>query len=73
VKIGYDRTEVADAIARQVHKLAYYHSYAAHTADELAILGLADGLAARGLKVDAVTVWNLLRREGKRFKNGTWD
>jgi adenosylmethionine-8-amino-7-oxononanoate aminotransferase len=73
VKIGYDRTEVADAIARQAHKLAYYHSYAAHTTDELAILGLADGLAARGLKVDAVTVWNLLRREGKRFKNGTWD
>ena len=38
VNIGYGRTEVADAIARQAHKLAYYHSYAAHTTDELAIL-----------------------------------
>lgn len=38
VNIGYGRTEVADAIARQAHKLAYYHTYAAHTTDELAIL-----------------------------------
>ena len=38
VNIGYGRTEVADAIARQAHKLAFYHSYAAHTTDELAIL-----------------------------------
>jgi L-2,4-diaminobutyrate transaminase len=38
VNIGYGRTEVADAIARQAHRLAYYHSYAAHTTDELAIL-----------------------------------
>ena len=29
--------------------------------------------AKRGLKVDAVTVWNFLRREGKSFKkNGSW-
>jgi transposase len=35
---------------------------------------LAQGLAERGLKVDAVTVWNFLRREGKSFKkNGSWD
>jgi L-2,4-diaminobutyrate transaminase len=38
VNIGYGRKEVADAISRQAHQLAYYHSYAAHTTDELAIL-----------------------------------
>ncbi len=38
VNIGYGRTEVADAIARQAHKLAYYHTYAAHTTEQLAIL-----------------------------------
>ena len=39
VNIGYGRTEVADAISRQAHALAYYHSYAAHTTEELAVLG----------------------------------
>jgi L-2,4-diaminobutyrate transaminase len=29
---------VAEAISRQAHRLAYYHTYAAHTTDELAIL-----------------------------------
>lgn len=38
VNIGYGRTEVAEAISRQAHKLAYYHSYAGHTTDQLAIL-----------------------------------
>lgn len=38
MNIGYGRDEVADAISRQAHKLAYYHSYAAHTTDELASL-----------------------------------
>lgn len=38
VNVGYGRTEVAEAIARQAYRLAYYHSYAAHTTDELAIL-----------------------------------
>ncbi|MER8672280.1 aspartate aminotransferase family protein [Mesorhizobium sp. M1156] len=38
VNIGYGRTEVAEAISRQAHRLAYYHSYAGHTTDELAIL-----------------------------------
>ncbi|MDC4987823.1 aminotransferase [Acinetobacter baumannii] len=38
VNLGYGRTEIADAIAKQAHKLAYYHSYAAHTTDQLAIL-----------------------------------
>jgi L-2,4-diaminobutyrate transaminase len=38
VNIGYGRTEVAEAISRQAHRLAYYHTYAAHTTDELAIL-----------------------------------
>lgn len=38
VNIGYGRTEVAEAISRQAYKLAYYHSYAAHTTDELAML-----------------------------------
>ncbi len=36
--VGYGRTEVAEAIARQAYKLAYYHSYASHTADVLATL-----------------------------------
>ncbi len=38
MNIGYGRTEVAEAISRQAHRLAYYHTYAAHTTDELAIL-----------------------------------
>ncbi|MDX8514646.1 aspartate aminotransferase family protein [Mesorhizobium captivum] len=38
VNVGYGRTEVAEAISRQAFRLAYYHSYAAHTTDELAIL-----------------------------------
>jgi L-2,4-diaminobutyrate transaminase len=35
VNIGYGRTEVADAIARQAHKLAYFHTYAGHSTKEL--------------------------------------
>lgn len=35
VNIGYGRPEVADAIARQAHKLAYYHSYAGHSTEEM--------------------------------------
>ncbi|WP_404294961.1 aspartate aminotransferase family protein (plasmid) [Microvirga sp. RSM25] len=38
VNVGYGRTEIAEAISRQAYRLAYYHSYAAHTTDELAIL-----------------------------------
>ncbi|MFC3166339.1 aspartate aminotransferase family protein [Ciceribacter thiooxidans] len=38
VNVGYGRTEVAEAISRQAYRLAYYHSYAAHTTDQLAIL-----------------------------------
>ena len=38
VNIGYGRQEVAEAIAEQARKLAYYHSYAAHTTQELARL-----------------------------------
>ncbi len=30
VNIGYGRTEVAEAIAAQAHKLAYYHAYVGH-------------------------------------------
>ena len=30
VNAGYGRTEIADAIADQAHKLAYFHSYAGH-------------------------------------------
>lgn len=30
VNAGYGRTEIADAIAEQAHKLAYFHSYAGH-------------------------------------------
>ncbi|WP_407151120.1 aminotransferase [Bradyrhizobium sp. ORS 86] len=38
VNIGYGRTEVTEAIARQAYNLAYYHTYAAHTTEELATL-----------------------------------
>lgn len=38
VNVGYGRTEVAEAIARQAYNLAYYHTYAAHTTEELATL-----------------------------------
>ncbi|MBJ3774523.1 aminotransferase [Acuticoccus mangrovi] len=30
VNVGYGRTEIADAIAEQAHKLAYYHAYVGH-------------------------------------------
>ena len=30
VNAGYGRTEITDAIAKQAHELAYYHSYAGH-------------------------------------------
>ncbi|MGE0796815.1 MAG: aminotransferase [Lautropia sp.] len=38
VNIGYGRSEVAEAIAQQARKLAYYHSYAGHTTEQLARL-----------------------------------
>ncbi len=38
VNIGYGRTEVAEAISRQAHALAYYHTFAAHTNEPMAIL-----------------------------------
>ena len=51
VNIGYGRSEVADAISRQAHELAYYHSYAGHTTRELARLSqrLVD-LAPAGMR-----------------------
>lgn len=30
VNVGYGRTEIADAIAKQAHELAYYHAYVGH-------------------------------------------
>ena len=30
VNVGYGRTEIAEAIAKQAHGLAYYHAYAGH-------------------------------------------
>jgi L-2,4-diaminobutyrate transaminase len=38
VNIGYGRTEVAEAIAEQAHKLAFSHSYAGQTTEQLARL-----------------------------------
>ena len=35
VNIGYGRTEVAEAIARQAHQLAYFHTFAGHSTEEL--------------------------------------
>src|SRR5580693_3163428 len=36
VNIGYGRTEVAEAIVEQAHKLAFYQTFAAHTTEALA-------------------------------------
>lgn len=33
VNVGYGRTEIADAIAEQAHKLAYYHAYVGHASE----------------------------------------
>lgn len=84
VNIGYGRTEVAEAIARQAYKLAYYHTYAAHTTEELAILSdrlvrMAPGKPSRifyGLsgsdanETQAKLVWyyNNLRGQPKKKK-----
>jgi L-2,4-diaminobutyrate transaminase len=38
VNVGYGRDEIAEAIARQAYKLAFYHTYAGHTTNELAKL-----------------------------------
>lgn len=38
VNIGYGRVEVAEAISKQAHELAYYHCYAGHTTEPLAVL-----------------------------------
>lgn len=38
VNLGYGRTEIAEAISQQAHKLAYYHSYAGHTTEQLSTL-----------------------------------
>jgi L-2,4-diaminobutyrate transaminase len=42
VNIGYGRMEVAEAIAAQARKLAYYHTYAAHSTE--ALIRLSDRL-----------------------------
>lgn len=42
VNIGYGRDEVADAIHAQARKLAYYHTYAAHSTE--ALIRLSDRL-----------------------------
>lgn len=84
VNIGYGRTEVAEAIARQAYKLAYYHTYAAHTTEELATLsarlvGMAPGSPSKvffGLsgsdanETQAKLVWyyNNLRGQPKKKK-----
>lgn len=39
VNVGYGRQEIAEAIATQARKLAYYHSYAGHTTEQLTLLG----------------------------------
>jgi L-2,4-diaminobutyrate transaminase len=42
VNIGYGRADVAEAIARQAHELAYYHSYAGTSSE--ALIRLSDRL-----------------------------
>ncbi|QOZ11831.1 aminotransferase [Bradyrhizobium sp. CCBAU 51765] len=84
VNVGYGRTEVAQAIARQAYSLAYYHTYAAHTSEELATLSdrlvrMAPGRASKvfyGLsgsdanETQAKLVWyyNNLRGQPKKKK-----
>jgi L-2,4-diaminobutyrate transaminase len=46
VNIGYGRTEVAEAISRQAHQLAYFHTYAGHSTEEL--IRLSDRLLKMG-------------------------
>jgi L-2,4-diaminobutyrate transaminase len=38
VNVGYGNPKIAEAIAAQARQLAYYHSYAGHTTEQLAIL-----------------------------------
>ncbi|WP_099826728.1 aminotransferase class III-fold pyridoxal phosphate-dependent enzyme [Oceaniglobus indicus] len=45
VNIGYGRPEVAEAIAKQAHELAYYHSYVGHSTE--AAITLAHMVAER--------------------------
>lgn len=33
VNVGYGRTEISEAIAKQAHELAYYHAYAGHATE----------------------------------------
>jgi len=82
VNIGYGRTEVAEAIAKQAYRLAYYHTYAAHTTDELAILSdrlvkMAPGKMSKvfyGMsgsdanETNAKLVWYYNNLRGKRTK-----
>lgn len=50
VNIGYGRTEVADAIAEQAHKLAYYHAYVGHgTEASIRLAGKMIDLAPTGM------------------------
>ena len=84
VNIGYGRTEVAEAISKQAHRLAYYHSYVGHTTDELAklsnrLVGMAPGKMSKvfyGMsgsdanETQAKLVWyyNNLRGQPKKKK-----
>ena len=45
VNVGYGRTEIADAIAKQAHELAYYHAYVGHGSE--AAITLAHMIAER--------------------------
>ncbi len=50
MNLGYGREDVAEAIAQQAKKIAYYHTYVAHTTDVLAelshkIVSLAPGMS----------------------------
>ena len=48
VNVGYGRKEIADAIAEQARKLAYYHAYAGHSSE--ASTGLAKMVIDRAPK-----------------------
>lgn len=82
VNIGYGRTEVAEAIAKQAQKLAYYHTYAAHTTEPLAVLSdrlvrMAPGKMSKvfygmsgsdGNETNVKLVWYYNNLRGKRSK-----
>jgi len=71
VNVGYGRTEVAEAIAKQAHELAYYHAYAGHSTEASVTLAkmVVDRAPAHMGKVYFGT-FLAARRRRKLFQGG---